>query len=207
MQQFFTSPSQSRACWSKNGECRNSKGLGSSESDSKKTGTITAPHLKGLFSPVCGNFKIPFFLLYLLPWKRRRLTFWNLHFCDCTWQAGQVFANRFFFFFILNYVFIPIFYIGFKLQSSHRYWNIYQIFRIWDGLMLLNWPATRQKHKACCKKINDTFKVDNLFFRIFLYFYHLFLNFRFAQLTPQIWENYHNIYPFVPIEIILDKKA
>ena len=73
--------------------------------------------------------------------------------------------------------------------------------------MLLNWTATRQKHKAGYKKINDTFKVEILFFRIFLYFYHLFLNFWFAQLTPQIWENYHNIYPFVQIEIILDKKA
>ena len=111
------------------------------------------------------------------------------------------------FFWLVNYVFIPIFYIGFILQYSRRYWNIYQIFHIWDGLMLLNWTATRQKHKAGCKKINDTLKVDNLFFRIFLYFYHLFLNFRFAQLTPQIWENYHNIDPFVPIEIILDKKA
>ena len=89
------------------------------------------------------------------------------------------------FFLLVNYVFIPIFYIGFKLQSSRRYWNIYQIFYIWDGLMLLNWIATRQKHKAGCKKINDTFKVDNLFFRIFLYFYHLFLNFWFAQLTPK----------------------
>ena len=68
-------------------------------------------------------------------------------------------------------------------------------------------PPQDKKHKAGCKKINDTFKVDNLFFRIFLYFYNLFLNSQFAQLTPQIWENYHNIYPFVPIEIILDKKA
>ena len=68
------------------------------------------------------------------------------------------------FFFFFNYVFIPIFYIGFKLQSSNRYRKFYQIFHIWDGLMLLNWTATRQKHKVGCKKINDTFKADILFF-------------------------------------------
>ena len=90
---FFTSPSQSRACWSKNGERRNSEGLGSNESDSKKTRNHHSSSYQGsLLSSVSCNFKIHFFL-YLLPWKRWRLTFWNLHFWDCTWQAGQVFAN------------------------------------------------------------------------------------------------------------------
>ena len=47
---LFTSPSQSRACWSKNVEHGNSEGLGSSESDLKKTRTIIAhPYLKILF--------------------------------------------------------------------------------------------------------------------------------------------------------------
>ena len=206
MQPFFTSPSQSRACWSKNGECRNSEGLGSSESDSKKTGTITAPHLKGLFSLLSlAISKIPFFFYIFCPENDGVRHFGTSTFVIAPDKLAR--SLQIAFFLLINYVFIPIFYIGFKLQSSRRYWNIYQIFHIWDGLMLLNWTATTQKHKAGCKKINDTLKVDNLFFRIFLYFYHLFLNFRFAQLTPPIWENYRNIYPFVPIEIILDKKA
>ena len=45
MPPFFTSLSQSRACWSKSGEHGNFEGLGLSESDSEKTGTIAAPHL------------------------------------------------------------------------------------------------------------------------------------------------------------------
>ena len=90
----------------------------------------------------------------------------TFEFWDCTWQAGQVFANSklFFFFFCGKLHFKPIFYIGFKLQSSYRYWKIYRMFHIWDGLMLLNWTTTRQKHKVGCKKINDTFKADIFFF-------------------------------------------
>ena len=92
------------------------------------------------------QFQNSFFFLYLLP------TFVIVP--DKLARSLQIA-----FFLLINYVFIPIFYIGFKLQSSRRYWNIYQIFYIWDGLMLLNWITTRQKHKAGCKKINDTFRV------------------------------------------------
>ena len=72
--------------------------------------------------------------------------------------------------------------------------------------MLLNEPPQDKNTKQVVRKSMTLLKLT-IYFVIFLYFYHLFLNFRFAQLTPQIWENYHKIYPFVPIEIILDKNA
>ena len=169
---FFTSPSQSRACWSKNGEHDYSEGLGSS--DSEKTGTITThPRLKVLFfllSLAISKFLF-FFLkkIYLYIFCPENDSVW--HFGTSTFEIvpdklarSLQIAIFFFFFFFLNYVFKPIFYIGFKLQSSCQYRNIYKIFHISD--VLLNWTTTREKHKAGRKKINDTFKVDIFIFRI-----------------------------------------
>ena len=73
-----------------------------------------------LFSSVSGNFKIPFFFFYIfcpengVIWRfliKVGIFFWvaykrsgsldfgtsTFEFWDCTWQAGQVFANSFFF--------------------------------------------------------------------------------------------------------------
>ena len=70
---FFTSLSQSRACWSKNGEHGNSEGLDSSESNSEKTGTITPSHLKVLFFLL--SLAISKFLLFSISFALKTTAF------------------------------------------------------------------------------------------------------------------------------------
>ena len=166
MQPFFTSPSQSRACWSKNGECRNSKGLGSSESDSKKTGTITAPHLKGLFSLLSlAISKFLFFFYIFCPENDGVRHFGTSTFVIVPDKLAR--SLQIAFFLLVNYVFIPIFYIGFILQYSRRYWNIYQIFHIWDGLMLLNEPPQDKNTKHVVRKSMTLLKLTIYFLESF----------------------------------------